>query len=454
LIRTDTSVAIEQLTLDSLRRSLRDCARWVRGPRQQEVLPPLDLVRTMLAHESAPLPLLRRVVDYPVYTAGGDFLFCEGYDADTDIYLARDFTAVRNLGLEFSRLPASHRLEELMKCFEDFPIENLSSKAHLLALLCTPLLRELIDGPTPLFCINKPAPGLGGTLLAQVVATIITGNPAPIIPPPDRRDGAEVRRLLTSYLRDQPALIVLDNWDDLQSPGLAALLTSTHFADRQIGFSNIFTGENRSLVLAVCNNVTLSPEIARRTVPIHLGLVGPDPLTRDFRIPDLLGWTRRHRQRLLAALIGMTEAWRAAGRPKSRRRLPSFERWSAIIGGVLEANGVAGFLDNVDRGAARSQPTWGKFCELWSRKFADQPVSAAELLELAVEAGVCEPEVSALSLGRMLSARAGSLMGGFMIKRLGRSDNTGLYSLVLCSATTARRARTDQTSLGTAKFMQ
>jgi hypothetical protein len=222
----------------------------------------------------------------------------------------------------------------------------------------------------------------------------------------------------------QHALVVLDNWDGLSSGGLAAALTSESIADREIGSSQMFPTENSSVIVVVGNHVRFSPEIARRTVPIHLGLVGPDPLTRDFRIPDLLGWIRPHRDTLLAALLGLVEVWRAAGCPRSQQRLASFECWSATVGGILEANGVDGFLANVDRGAVRSEPTWSRLCELWYEKFATRPVPAAAVLELAIAAGVCGREASPLSLGRMLSARAGSGMSGFLIERVGRSDNT------------------------------
>lgn len=269
------------------------------------------------------------------------------------------------------------------------------------------------------------------------------------------RDGAELRRLLTSSIRDQPPIVLLDNWDDLRSASLAAILTAESFADRQIGTSQTFCSRNRSLIVAVGNNLQLGPEIARRTVPIHLGLSGQDPLKRkDDRISEPQDWTRRHRSRLLAAVLAMVEAWKAAGRPESPLRLPSFEPWSRLVGGILLANGVEGFLENLDLSCARGDAKWVDFFRAWSLRFGSQPVLAADLLPLAHEAGVADEGETAVQLGRKLSARAGSVFGGYQLEPAGRSDSTARYRLICVSRTGSACMPADDAAPGAANFLQ
>lgn len=455
ILETESGPFLQRLSRDAWRRELVRRIRWEKGVRGEEAFPPEKLVQNMLSRRDAPLPVLRRVAHFPFYSASGNLVFFRGYDEPSRIYLAEDFTAVRKLACELSRRLAEQRLKIIREPFADFVFEDSASPANLVALMVSVLIREMIPGAVPLFCVNKPCPGLGGTLLIQTAGTIITGGSLPAITPPDRRDGAELRRLLTSALRDQPAFVFLDNWDDLRSTSLAAILTSKTFADREIGTSQTFYSENRSLIVAVGNNIQLGPEIARRTVPIQLGLAGPDPLKRrDYRIPNLLEWTRSHRGRLLAALLAMIEAWRAAGCPKSTKRLPSFEAWSSLIGGILEANGVASFLENVDLSCLRSDPRWVSFCQAWSREFGTSPALASDLLPLARQAGIVAKGETAVSLGRQLSARVGSVFDGFLIERAGRSDNSALYQLVCHSHAESRCTPADEVTPAAAKFLQ
>ncbi|MCS7042740.1 MAG: hypothetical protein NZR01_08105 [Bryobacteraceae bacterium] len=428
-------VHIEPLSRDGLRALLTEAAIWRKGARGRGSYPPESMIKNMSSRRNAPLPVLRRVAGFPFFGSSGELVFRAGYDGQNRVYLATDYTDVWSVARKLARLPEVALLEILIEPFRDFPFEDDSSNAHLFCLMLTPLLRELFRGPVPLFCVNKPAPGLGGTLLVQTAATILTGGPLPVIPPPNRNDGAELRRLLTSALRDQPPCLVLDNWDDLASPSLAAILTAETYTDRLIGRSTIFTSENTATIVVVGNNVRLGPEISRRIVPIHLAPRGPDPRTRtDFRIFDLPGWTRRHRTRLLAALLALVLRWQKAGRPESARRLPSFERWSAIVGGILEVNGVNGFLGNVDRETTQASEMWLTFLRSWHERFGRRPVQACELVELARESGVAEGRQTPVSLGRILSARAGNVFGPFQLIRMGRSDNTGVYRLEYLTA--------------------
>lgn len=455
ILQIESGPFIQRLSRDALRRELVSRITWRKGGDGKEAFPPEKLVQNMISRRDAPLPELRRVAHFPFYSAQGELVFRKGYDQSCRTYLTREFTAVRNFAITLAQQPTDLRLEIIRAPFRDFPLESVASFAYVVALMLTTLLREQIPGPVPLFIVHKPCPGLGGTLLIQTAGTIITGGSLPAITPPDRRDGAEIRRLLTSALRDQSDLVVLDNWTDVRSTSLAAILTSDSFTDRQISTFQTFYSENRSLIVAVGNNIQLGPEIARRTVPIHLGLAGPDPLKRnDYRIPNLLEWTRSHRGRLLAAPLAIVEAWRVAGCPKSPRRLPSFEAWSSLIGGILRANGVDGFLENVDLFSVRSDRKWVLFCRAWNLKFGTVPVLAADLLLLAREAGVVDEGETAVSLGRMLSAHVGSVFDGFLIERAARSDNAALYQLVCHSHAESHCMPADDVTPGATTFLQ
>lgn len=150
----------------------------------------------------------------------------------------------------------------------------------------------------------------------------------------------------------------------------------------------------------------------------------------------------------------MVEAWTAAGCPKGHRRLPSFEAWSILIGGILRASGVDGFLENVDLFSVRSDPKWVLFWRAWSQTFGTNPVLAADLLPLARQAVAVDEGETAVSLGRKLSARVGSVFDGFLIERAGRPDNAALYQLICHSHPESACIPADKTTPGAANFLQ
>jgi hypothetical protein len=97
------------------------------------------------------------------------------------------------------------------------------------------------------------------------------------------------------------------------------------------------------------NQTRVSPDIMSRGLPIRLSYDGP-PEARTFAGPDPIEYAREHRVELLGELAGLVVRWAQAGRPEGQRS-HRLHRWARLIGGILAANGFAGFLDNYDEAA-------------------------------------------------------------------------------------------------------
>ena len=67
-----------------------------------------------------------------------------------------------------------------------------------------------------------------------------------------------------------------------------------------------------------------------------------------FKHPDLLRWGMANRSSLIHAALTVIMNWTAAGMPKGRETLGSFESWAEVVGGVVATAGVEGFLQNRD----------------------------------------------------------------------------------------------------------
>ena len=260
----------------------------------------------------------------------------------------------------------------------DFPFEAQAHRSNALALMLTPPLRELVDGPVPLFPIDATTPGTGKGLLASVASLIATGRDAPVSPA-DERDKSERRKAITSLLLAGNQIWLLDNANNPignDSP-LESFLTSTVWQDRQLSLNRMVNIQNRVTTMATGNNIRLIGDMPRRAVRIRLDPQMVDPHLRQeksFHEKDLPGYVRRERGRLLAAIYTLARAWIRAGRPKPETdaRLGSFEGWQHVIGGILLVAGVPEFLGTLREDAAEMESAvdeWPAFLAMLQRVF-------------------------------------------------------------------------------------
>jgi hypothetical protein len=158
----------------------------------------------------------------------------------------------------------------------------------------------------------------------------------------------EARKMLTAELSRGRPIIMLDNTDErkkLDCPSLASVVTAETWTDRLLGKTAMLTLPNRALWLITGNNPALSMEIARRCVRIRIDPRVDRPWRRSgFKHPVVVEWARENRCRLVQAILVIVRAWLAAGQPTSDQRLGSFERWAAVVGGILDVVGIPGFL--------------------------------------------------------------------------------------------------------------
>jgi putative DNA primase/helicase len=234
-------------------------------------------------------------------------------------------------------------------CFDEFPYVDEASKANMLALLLTPLVRPMINGAIPLALIDKPAAGTGASLLADAITGVLAGSTARRIN--ESRDGDEWRKSITTALRLGATIIIMDNLDkSVGSPALAQAITTGTCEDRALGTNTVIRVKVRATWIATGNNLRVKGDMARRSYWIRLNANQARPwLGRKFRHSNLLAWIENHRGALLAACLTIVRAWVVAQKPPPRLapKLGGFEGWSQTIGGILEHAGMTDFLGNL-----------------------------------------------------------------------------------------------------------
>lgn len=385
---------IEVLTKDRLFTEMVNVIRFYEdGPQGSRMSRPIPepVLRYVynLSDELSPLPKLRRIVKHPIIDDEGRFITEFGYDIGTQVFLdihprdilslpkkitdadldeAYDIIFEDALGdFPFKDLDDDDRIEEFTKlCASDDPEEKAkgekmrdeflqgeSSKAHMLAMIVTPFVRDIIEGPLPAFLITKPVAGAGSGKLANVFNIIREAKYCANTTLPGGSGAAmqdEIRKAITAKLKTNPySPMFFDNTKKIASSALASAITSGFWEDRILGGNDIFSAPIEFMWLFSGINVDISEEMSRRMVPIRLVPPEEHPYLKDsseFKHPHLEAWCIEKRHELIWAVRVFIQNWIQRGMPNGTKLLGSFNEWSEVVGGILEAGGVYGFLAN------------------------------------------------------------------------------------------------------------
>jgi hypothetical protein len=386
---------VRPATTDRMRHRLAEVALWAQRDefgRLHLVHTPTDIVKNVLARPDPPLPILTRMVQCPVFGADGTLCDQPGYNAASRTFYVPDGLTVPRVAEAPSAAEVDEAKEMLLgEYLGDFPFVSDSERAHALAALILTFVRDLIGGPTPLHLLSAPCPGTGKSLLAELIAYPALGR---MVGGMTEGDEDEWRKRLLAKLRTAPSVVFIDNVTKrLQAAALASALTSyPTWEDRLLGESEIICVPVRCTWVATANNPECSAELARRTIRVHLDSKTDQPWLRTgFKHADVRAWAAASRGWLIWAALILVRNWIAVGRPEGKKVLGMFESWAKVIGGILDAANVGGFLGNIDEfylEADREGGHWRAFLAAWWAAHSTRPVTVADLVALAVGADV------------------------------------------------------------------
>jgi hypothetical protein len=441
----DGDLQIRDLDPDILRGLISDwlpCTRKV-GPQQvaHPALPYPVTCRAILARADWPkVPRLRGVVFFPVLLADGTVLQDSGYHQASGLYL--------HGGGDIKPLDASPSAQDvaaaraflLGRYLGDFPWVSDADLANYLAVLLTPLLREIIAGLFPFAVITAPERGSGKTLLA-LFFEILYGASMRTLP----KDDAEMRKSITAALRGAHPVIIFDNipeYSTITAPSLAAAVTLPTWTDRILGQSREGTWPNDRLWCATGTNVRVGGDFAQRTVLIRIDFGRPRPdLRGGFAIQNIDQWTAANRGEVIRALLVLAADWYNAGAPRSGHVMRGFTRWAQVLGGVLAHHRIPGFLENREEIVAHDEDaeTWGHFLAVWRGQYGEIAQTARAVLTDAAT----RPELrdalpstrdggphTSRTLGNALAAHEGRWHGDLAVKRVGGAQRSVLWRVV------------------------
>jgi hypothetical protein len=273
-------------------------------------------------------------------------LLPEGYDEST-----RTFTMHSDVMID-EAMPLDRAREVLDALLSEFPFGDWEdgksrSKAVALAAMMGVYgagLQEL-SAKRMNFVYTANSQGSGKTLLAQIAVVPVWGK-ARIQSRPDNRE--EMRKVLDTAVANAAPYVFFDDLEgNLKDNTLNAFMTASVWSGRVLGTQRQFAAPKMAMCFLTGNNLTLSTDIARRTLLCELYVEESDPQARTVKKVIDEHWLDRVdvRKDLLSAMWSVIRHWDLAGRPACSRVLRGYEEWSRIFGGIVEWMGWGNALE-------------------------------------------------------------------------------------------------------------
>lgn len=329
------------------------------------ISPPWDMVGMILGQGEWTLPPLEGVIESPVMRPDGTFIRDPGYDAATwRYYWPVDKLDLSDVPEYPTQADAKQALTTLRDVIVDFPLKDEASADNAIGLELTIVARPMIPKSVPIPIVTAPQQGTGKTLLASILVETATGEEPNQSPAPTDKD--EWRKTITSKLSTGKPVVVFDNLTHtLEDSSLAIAATAEKFSDRRLGFQSEITLPAKTIWIVTGNNVKVGGDLVQRCYPIYLDAKSSKPQERDdFKHPNINGFIRKNRSKLVGAMLTILRAWVLAGRPQPTCRRVRFEHWREVVGGALEYAGATHFLGNLStfyEEADTDGPIWEEF---------------------------------------------------------------------------------------------
>jgi hypothetical protein len=198
--------------------------------------------------------------------------------------------------------------------------------------------------------------GSGKSLAAQIGICASFG-----LPKNTPRSGEdELRKVLDTAAIQGASYLFFDNLKNyVESPLLEAFMTSPIWSGRVMGSQRSFEAEKNTVLILTGNNLSVSPDLQRRLLQCDLFVRAADIQERTHErilTPEVVSQPEE-RGKLLSALWSMVRHWDAQGRPgagaepfKKPQLVASFEEWSRIFGGIVQAAGFGNPLEKPKAG--------------------------------------------------------------------------------------------------------
>jgi hypothetical protein len=330
------------------------------------------------------LPKLWSVITAPTLRPDGTVLQKPGYDEKTA-------TWYDPCGVDYPQVPekptkedAERALKLLREVFKTVPFTSAVDEAVLLSLALTALVRRSLPS-APLGAISAPIMASGKTMIADTIAILPMGTPAPAMKLAETDE--EAAKTALAVLAEGDPVVLIDNVErPLQGDWLCTILTSETYRQRILGRTEMMNVPTTTLFLATGNHLVIAGDLRTRALLCRIDPKSEHPEQRQFDY-DLREHVAARRAELVVAGLTIMRAFIATGEVKHVadhvKPWGRFERWSEMVRAPLVWLECAdpceslSALQNEDPEHKELQ----RMLHAWHGAFGSDPTTAREAVE-------------------------------------------------------------------------
>lgn len=376
---------------------------------------PEPVARWLHARREHPgVRVLSAVTTAPIFLENGTILQERGYNVDAAVWL--EPTVAVNVLDEPTREDARAAVRRFEDLLSDFRFTSRGDFSSWMAALLSPLVKSATrNAPAPLFLISAAAAGSGKSLLAEILAQIVTGGPLELRPY-NPKDPSEWGKRITSYVKAAEPYGVFDNVrNGIGDALLDALITSPAWSDRQLGASDAPALPNVTTWIATGNNLEAEGDTVRRVLQVRLEVLVEKPQERGGWKHDLVGgYALEHRGELLSSALTILRAYHVAERPAQQLVPWTFGAWGRLVRGALVWAGCEDPFTTQARAQAELNEDEHEAHDFWLGVVGASDGTPAGIVLQAEQRGAVE----ALGLREQLTARRLRLFLGRFVDKV------------------------------------
>jgi hypothetical protein len=313
--------------------------------------PPKKIVEQILVGDHWCYKDITGIVTAPSMRPDGSLITTPGYDPATQLWY-KPTSGIDLPPIGETKADALKALAELKELIAECAFVADVDRSVALAAMMTVVLRAAFN-IAPMFFINKPEPGTGGSYLVKIISTLALGREA--LPLKASEDPKEFEKELSAAAYEAKPILNLNNIPfDLKSPLLAQMITEGKIDIRPFGKNTETTScDCRAITVIVNgNNVKLIGELVRRAVTIRLDTKMECPERKTYK-NDPIEMIKRDRGRYLAAIFTIVKAFRKANLKVTVLRINGFEGWTKFVAEPLVWLGEADPIKSQEGARAR-----------------------------------------------------------------------------------------------------
>jgi hypothetical protein len=306
---------------------------------------PILFVRHYLQRRDSKLPSRVAVSPLPLVLADGALLAPEGLDRlrGIEFVIPKELRAIIPAAADCTPKAVGEAMTFLCDEWLIDVKTNIVGKCTVIASALTLIERSLL-ADRPVFFISAGRRGGGKTTTIIMIIMAVTGvRPAASAWSTNEE---ERRKALLSYFMYNKAYILWDNiprGSQIDCPHIEKSCTSKYYADRRLGVSEIIATAASTIHLFTGNNIMPRGDLSSRSLRVNIEVDRPDPENREFKHPDIIGWTTDHRAEILAALYTVLLGNPELKQPRDAPAKTRFKMWWRLIGSAVEhAAGLIG----------------------------------------------------------------------------------------------------------------